>query len=183
MQDFPELQADISADPRFPAAAVALCEGATGFFSSHPVARRQLAVQGQMRVVTACLALDRDIRVADLRAIIIASPACRSPAGKRTRNEPLAQEKGAATHARLWPGDAAQRNCAHYRTPMRRRASASWRRGSPYNRRFQASVNMPLSALIKAHFHQHRVRWRPLTYPPSRRKVWGQLWERKRWGA
>jgi hypothetical protein len=77
MQDFLELERRLAADPRFPAAALLLCTRVIGFFGEYPAARLLLADQGQMRVVTACLALDPDIRLAGVQALVpwpIASP-------------------------------------------------------------------------------------------------------------
>lgn len=77
MLDFLELEARIAADDRFPRVALRLCETILDFFGGHPAARRLLADQGQMRVATACVVLDPEIRLPDVVALVpapIASP-------------------------------------------------------------------------------------------------------------
>jgi hypothetical protein len=64
-------------DPRFPAAALAVCEGILAFYAAQGLARRYLADQGQMRVATICLAIDPCITVSAVQRLVpanIASP-------------------------------------------------------------------------------------------------------------
>lgn len=77
MTTFHELESRIAADARFPRVACELAEGLLDFFACHAEARRLLSDQGQMRVVTVCIALDPAIRPAAVQSLVplpIASP-------------------------------------------------------------------------------------------------------------